>query len=161
MKKHILALAVAISSAFCASAADEYAYSLSVNQKDGSKVEFKFDEEPVATIDGDDLKITLYDDMSSVLFPIADLENLTIAKSNLTGVEAISAQGEVSFGLTRQTLDVDGLAAGVNVDIYTSDGKHAARAICDANGSARIDVSKLGSGIYLVKAGKKSFKFIR
>lgn len=161
MKKHILALAVALSSAFCAAAADEYAYSLSVNQKDGTKVEFRFDEEPVATIEGDDLKITLYDDMRSVLFPIAQLENLTIAKSNLTGVDAIAEQGKVSFGLSRQSLDVEGLSAGVNIDVFASDGRHVAHAVSDDNGAVRIDLSSLGSGIFVVKAAKQSFKFIR
>lgn len=162
MKKHILALAVAISSAFCASAADEYAYSISVNQKDGTKTEFKFEEEPVATIEGDDLKISLYNttDLQSVLFPIAELENLTIIWGNTTGVKDM-AESKVSFGITRTALEAEGLAAGTAVDIYSTDAKHVAHAVSDANGAARIDISSLGSGVFMVKAGNKSFKFIR
>lgn len=163
MKKHILALAVAISSMFCASAADDYAYSLCVNQKDGEKVEFKFEDQPIATIENDNLKITLYetDDLESVLFPIDALENITFTRSNLTGVNAIDSKGKVSFGLTREALDVNGLASGVNVDIFASDGRHVAHAACGADGSARLDLSPLGKGVYTVKAGKQTFKFIR
>lgn len=161
MKKHILTLAVAISSVFCASAADRYAYSLSVNQKDGTKVEFKFEEEPVATIEGTDLKITLYDDMRSVLFPITEVENLTINRSNPTGVNSIADENKVCFGLKREALDVEGLVAGVDVDIYASDGRHVAHAVCDADGAVSIDITSLGSGIFVVKAAKQSFKFIR
>lgn len=165
MKKFIFAAVAVLASVFGVSAENVvYAYKLIVNQKDGTSVEFKFEEEPVATLEGDDVKITLYaaDDIDNgVLFPIAQLQNFTFEKDALSGVSEVASKADVSFGLTRTALQVAGLEAGQAVDIFSADGRQVARGICDANGNATIALEALPAGVYAVKAGKSTFKFIR
>jgi len=79
MKKTIIAIAAVLASAITASAVD-YKHKLIVNKADCTKVEYKFEDTPVATVEGDDLKIELASTRESVLYPIADLASLTFEK---------------------------------------------------------------------------------
>lgn len=160
MKKYIIALTAALATAISASAVD-YAHKLLVNKTDGTKVEYKFEDCPVASIEGDDLKISFLYSEQTVLHPIADIVNLTFDKEEVNSVEGIYTEGSVSFGLTRDLLEAAGLPAGTAVRIYDMAGALHAEGTCDADGAVSIPIASLGQGVYLVKAGNNSFKFIR
>lgn len=161
MKKTIIAIAAVLASAITASAVD-YKHKLIVNKTDGIKVEYKFEDTPVATIEGDDLKIELVSTKESVLYPIADLANLTFEKKEYDSVESVGDDASrVSFGISRETLEVSGLAAGTSVSVHDLSGMLRATGVCDASGSATLDIGSLGSGVYIVEAGNNTFKFIR
>lgn len=159
MKKTIIALALAVATAFGASAAN-YEYSLLVNKTDGTSVAYLFQDSPVATIEGENLKITSTTD-EGVLHPIEDLSNLTILRKETSGVATLVDKGAAAFGVTRQTFDAAGLAAGAEISIFSADGMLCAKGSADSEGRAAIDISSLGKGVYMVRAGKNSFKFIR
>lgn len=159
MKRYIIAITAALATAISASAVD-YAHKLLVNKTDGTKVEYKFEDAPVASIEGDDLKISFQYSDETVLHPIADIANLTFDKTEV-GIEGIFTQGSVTFGLTRDLLEAAGLPAGTTVRIYDMAGMLHAEATCDADGVASVSIASLGQGVYLVKAGNNSFKFIR
>lgn len=160
MKKTIIALAAALASVLGVQAAD-YSNSLLVNKTDGSTVEYRFADVPVATIEGEDLKIEVLATRESVLYPINDIKNLTF-KKEVSGVEDIVAGGNhVMFGLAGDMLEAAGLEAGTEIVIFDAAGVLRASAKADADGCASIKVSDLGKGVFLVKGGKHMFKFIR
>lgn len=149
-----------MATAFGASAVD-YIHTLIVNKTDGTKVEYKFENVPVATIEGDDLKIELLTTSESVLYPIADIVNFTFEKE-LSGVDNISSdEARVSFGITRESLEASGLASGAELSVYNAAGMLCVKAVCGDNGSVSVDISTLDKGVYVVNAGNNTFKFIR
>ena len=160
MKKTIIALAAVWATAFGASAVD-YTHTLIINKTDGTKVEYKFADVPVATLEGDDLKIELLTTSENVLYPIADIVNFTFEKE-LSGVDNISSdEGRGSFGITREALDVSGLASDTEISIYNAAGMLCVKAVCGDNGTVSVDISTLDKGVYVVNAGNNIFKFIR
>ncbi len=160
MKKIIIALAAIVTSAFGVQAT-EYSNSLLVNKTDGSTVEYRFADVPVATIEGDDLKIEVLMTRESVLYPMNEIKNLTF-KKEVSGVEGIVADGNhVMFGLSGDILEAAGLEAGTEIAIFDLGGVMRISAKADADGCATIKVSDLGQGVFLVKGGKHMFKFIR
>ena len=54
-----------------------------------------------------------------------------------------------------------GAAAGCEVTLYDMAGALRARVAADAAGTLSLPIGHLDKGVYLVKAGKNSFKFIR
>lgn len=160
MKKTIIALAAVLATAFGASAL-EYEHSVMVNRLDGTSVEYKFADTPVAYIDGENLKMTVTTTGESVLYPFTEVKNLTFKaeKSGITNVGAEAAGP--SFGLTDDTLEAGGLGAGVKVCVYDVAGALRVQGECGPDGTVSLDISMLGKGVYVVNAGKHSFKFIR
>lgn len=162
MKKYIIAIAAALATAFGASAAD-YAYTLVLNRADGTKSNFLFSDIPIATIEGDDLNILENITGISVIVPIADIVNFTFEKELIPdGVENVSLEAaRVSFALTRESLDVKGLSESTEVLIFDAKGALCVKGSSDSNGAITLDISSLDKGVFLVKAGNNSFKFIR
>lgn len=161
MKKTIIAFAAVLATAFGASAV-EYAHSLVINKTDGTKVKYQFKDTPVATFEGDCLKMRVIDSEESVLFPFAEVVNITIEKTGGSGVEGIEGvSGEIVFGLSHDLLEVSGLEPSSEVTVYDMSGVLLIRRAADAGGYAGVDISALGKGAYIVSAGNNSFKFVR
>lgn len=158
MKTKIFALFAALAAAFSASAL-EYNHSVVVNCTDGTKMEYKFHDCPVAFVDGDEVNISVTMTHESVSIPMADITNLTFTK--VSGVESVKEDSRVSFGITRESLEVAGLEPGVSVAIYDVAGVMRVQGACGADGQVTLAIGDLASGVYVVSAGEKSFKFIR
>lgn len=163
MKKTIIAIAAALTAVFGTSAAAVYTHTLVINKSDGTKVEYKFEDIPVAEILGDELKITVGLTGESVIHPIVGMVNMTFDKQELGGIGLVPVgdPGAVSFGISREALDVAGLAAGCDVMIYDVAGVLVAVGKAGVDGSVSVPLSGLGNGIYIVSAGKATFKFTR
>lgn len=160
MKKTILALAVALSSAFGASAL-EYTHAVRVNLNDGTYQDFQFMLTPAAVIEGENLKIAIGSLDDGVLFPFSDVKKLTII-SESSGIEGTTTDdNSVRFGLTADLLEGFGLQPGQEIAIYDASGAIRARGVCGQDGSVAINIASLDKGVYLVNAGRNSFKFIR
>ena len=149
-----------LATAFGASAVD-YTHTLVVNKTDGTKVEYKFADMPVAMIEGNDLKMQLAGSEESVLYPIADIVNLTFEKK-VSGVESVvGEEGRVTFGISHESLEAAGIEPGAEVSVYNAAGMLCIKAQCGADGSVSVNISTLDKGVYVVNAGKNTFKFIR
>lgn len=160
MKKMIIALAAALATAFGASATD-YAYTLVLNKTDGQHVKYLFENTPVATIEGDEVTILETATKQQVTYPIADILNFTFEYVD-NGVEGvISNPGDVAFGLTADTLEAYGLPSGTEVAIFDMAGNLRVTGVSAVDGSASLGIAGLEKGVYIVKAGKHTFKFIR
>ncbi len=135
---------------------------LVVNTVEGEPVEFAFQTDPVATIEGSDLVITDIND-ERILYPIADLVNLTFKiDPNYNSVEGVESDAKaLRVSLTRTAVIVSGLELGVQVFLYSVDGAKIAAATADAGGVLTISTEALPKGVYTVAAPKHSFKFIK
>lgn len=162
MKKYIMAIAVALATTFGVSAAD-YAYTLVLNRTDGTKSNFLFENIPVATIDGDVLTIVENISGLSVELPISEFASFTFDKEEIPdGINNVATNdGNVTFGLSCETLDVMGLSEDVTIMIFDAAGKLRVEGRSDVNGAATLNISGLDKGVYIVKAGNNTFKFIR
>ena len=75
---------------------------------------------------------------------------------DLSGVDAI---GSLKTTVTDK-LDISGLASGTSIAIYDASGRLALSA--KATGSnTMLSLKTLGSGIYVMKAGKQVVKFVK
>lgn len=162
MKKIIIAIAAVLATAFGASAVD-YAYTLVVNKTDGTKVNYLFANTPVATIEGDNLTIVDLTNTTGVVYPISDITNMTFDREEiLNGVEGVlGSNGDVAFGVTATALEAYGLPAATEIFIFDASGVLRVSGRSADDGTASLEIGTLEKGVYLVRAGKHIFKFIR
>lgn len=147
MKKSIIAAAFALIAASGMAAELEYSHSVVVNLKEGNSVSYKFEDIPVATIEGDNLKIEVSATHQSVLYPFADVVNLTFDKKPASGVSEVESQGKVYFGITADALEAGGLEPGTTVNIYDTAGALRMSGTADGTGTALIATSGLDKGV--------------
>lgn len=161
MKKTILAIFAALATVFGAAAAD-YAYTLVVNKTDGSKVNFLFENTPLATFDNDNINITEVVSGLVFTYPLTDVVDMTFDKEIIPdGVENLGLGGsDVAFGLNKETLDVYGAPEGSVVYVYDLKGYLRAQASVTADGKASVRIADFEPGAYIVKVGNNTFKFI-
>lgn len=135
---------------------------LVVNTVEGEPVEFAFQTDPIATIEGAELVITDIND-ERILYPIADLVNLTFKiDPNYNSVEGVGAEATtLRVSLTRTAVIVSGLEPGVKVALYAAEGVMAAIAGADADGVVTLSTEALPKGVYSVAAPGHPFKFIK
>lgn len=157
--KKILTFVAALAVTICASATD-YAYSVLVNQTNGNKVEYKFEDMPVATFSEDNMVMNVGE--QHVSYPIADIVNLTFDRTEKpeSGVEGV-ASPDMTVLLSKENLDIRGLNPGVKVAVYDISGRMLVSANADADGSFSTSLSALGKGVFVITAGNNSFKIIR
>ncbi len=152
-------MAAVIAAVFGANALEQYY--VQVNKTDGTQERFWFYDMPVAQLEDDNLKFTMAQTHETVLYPLAEVSNLTMGCVGM-GVDGVGDDfSGVSFAVTAETLVMTGAAAGCEVAVYDTAGSLRARGAADAAGSLSLPVGHLDKGVYLVKAGKNSFKFIR
>lgn len=90
----------------------------------------------------------------------ADLVSFNFADSAPAAVEAVpSEDGGLGVMQNGELLTVSGLTEGESLGIYSVDGKLSL--FRDAYNGEALDVSRLPSGIYIVRAGNKAMKFIK
>lgn len=161
MKKTFIALIAALATAFSVSATT-YTHSVVVNRTDGSTLEYKFDNYPVVSVEGENINILVAVTQETITLPMSEVENFTFSKTESSGIDEVTGdKSRVTFGITRETLEVSGLDADVNVTIYDINGVLRLKAASDGNGQVSLAIGDLGSGVFIVSAGNQSFKFIR
>lgn len=152
-------MAAVVAAAFSANALTQYY--VQVNKTDGSEERFWFYDIPVAQLEDDNLKMTVTMTQEAVLYPLTEVNNLTMGHVDL-GVEGVGdGFTGLSFTITNETLEMTGAPAGCEVALYDMAGTLRACGTADAAGTLSLPIGHLDKGVYLVKAGKNSFKFIR
>jgi len=145
-----------------AALADNEGYTMNVNLKDGSVVQFVLaSQKPeVWCKDG---KMTIYYDSASnqyqnVSFERDLVKDLTFGAS--TGIKQLTeAEGKVKFILTRPgELRVTGLKDGDHLSVYSMDGKIISAPVTRYGSEAVIDLKGRTNGIYIVSVNN-SFTF--
>lgn len=161
MKRQLTAITTALAAVFMMSAF-EYQHFVVLNFTDQSSVEYMFEDRPVATFEGSDMKLSnVTPDPNGILYPMAEIENITFRKQrDDSGVDAPKGLCG-SFAVNRDFLKGFGLAKGTAIEIFSPEGKSLAHAEADQDGNCSISLTGIPSGVYVVSAGTKSFKFIR
>lgn len=154
MKRQILTI-LAAAAIVSAAHAD---YKLVVNETTGNRIEFLFKNKPVATFTADDLVISVADG-SKVEYPYANVVNLTLEEFN--SIDGIEAAGNAAFSIDNDTFSAFNLPARAEIRIFSINGETMAAGNADSEGHYSTGISGLAKGVYIVKAGDKSFKFIR
>ena len=146
MKRKIVASALMLLS-LCGRANADTVQSLTINGEHVEKIVSQF------TFSGDNVVVHFGDTEES--YP---MDAVVLDFYSSTGIESVS-----TFklnGLVDGQLNISGLTEGTPLAVYDTTGKQltAAKAAGQVN---QINVNNLGSGVYILKAGKQIVKFVK
>lgn len=131
---------------------------LIVTLQDDSKTGFALAEQPVVTCTDGILTVTSPNQTLEVT--LADVKNYAFAESfsPSSAVEEIKSSTEpiIKAGMAQ----FENLKPGTEINIYTIEGRTAGRAVADANGSVSVDLTSLGTGVFIIVAPNASYKII-
>ncbi len=122
----------------CAQLSASAQQALNIHTTSQGVVSFEFAQKPIVTFVAPETLVVKSETMT-VEFPFAEVEKLTF-EDLPTAVEALSVS---------EATDA--------VSVYDISGKFVLQSK-NANGTARIDLSPLRPGIYVVKDGRRSYK---
>jgi len=130
---------------------------LVVWQKDGSKVYYSLDEQPKTTFTIDDLVITT--NSTTINYPLSKIQRYTYEGGAL-GISNVSSDG-IFISHRGDEIIVTGLPDGKSVTVYGVDGKALLLSHSDGSSCLSLSLSKLPTGVYVVKAETINYKFIK
>ncbi len=131
----------------------------------GESTKFMLKDKPVikTTVAGDSVNVV--SSLANITFAIKEVAyynvaNLTYEAGTPTGI------GSVKEGAAPQLAEgkafFSGLKAGMQVAVYTADGKKVASVAATADGVATVDLSGLKpGGVYILRSPSASFKIIK
>ena len=91
---------------------------------------------------------------------IADLEKLSFTKT--VGIDKVEAnKSDISVAVTSSYVEVEGIAPGAVLTVYSLEGRNVASAVADAQGTAQASIANLAPGIYVAACEAHSFKFVK
>ncbi len=129
-----------------------------VETKGGERVEFYFDQKPEMTFQDEYVNIAAGE--QTVQYAMADVTRVYFQEGTGTGVSSAKAES-VRFFFGGDQLRAEGLTPGTQVSVYTVGGTLAAKAGAGSDGTATLSTAGLSKGVYLVKANKVSYKFVK
>lgn len=115
---------------------------LNVHQKDGTIMCFSFSQKPISTFDGTDVKVTTSEE--TVTFPFASVSKYTFEDGlTPTGVFAV------------KTSDPN----DNSINIYNVNGQLIKTQNVTSDDDARLDVTGLPAGTYIIKSKSITYKY--
>ncbi len=128
---------------------------LIVTLQDETKTVFALAEKPVVTMADGIFKAET--PSQAIEVAIADVLNYTFSdQAPYTDIEQVSADTKPIIEAGRAQLA--GLKPGTIVNVFTIDGRRAANAVAASNGTADIDLSELGYGVFILTTPSASYK---
>ena len=139
--------------------ADDETQRLVVWLSNGQKITHELTDEPETRFNNGMLMLSTK--KVSISYPIAQVLRYTFeGKTPSVGVAAVKP-GEVRFSQGTDEMRFDGLAAGTVLELYAPDGK-LLRSQTAANGQPSVvSVKGQPAGLYIVKVGDASYKFLK
>ena len=126
-------------------------------QKDGSKVYYSLDEQPKTTFTIEDLVITT--STKTINYPLSQIQRYTYEGGSLS-VHDVEVKG-VNVTQHEDEIIVDGLPVGKSANIFAVDGKLLLSKRSDGTNRLTISLSKLPSGVYIIKAESVTYKITK
>ena len=123
--------------------------------KDGSQTAIALQDKPVITCQGGELKVSVAG-QEKVSAPLGDVAKYYFSDTPLGIFEMTEEKPRIEMG----HLYIAQAKAGDVVRVYTTDGRMAGSYRIADNGSADIDLTMLGKGLYIVKTPKTSIKIL-
>jgi hypothetical protein len=175
MKKILLMVAVLMMTAISmkAQTAGERSI-LTVNLKDGSKVQFELPvQQPVVKFGKSQMTVTYTqpsnnpdagDEEKSLDFGRDQVESLVVGVEEVVNVSDVKgAEPNIRFDLTSQSrVHISGLSDGDRLAVVSLDGKQMKLPVSRNGSEATLDLSGLPRGCYIVSVNKRfSFKLLK
>ncbi len=131
--------------------------SLAVKLKSGAEVTFALSESPRITFSDGNLVVN---ESASYTYSMSNVLKYSFKESSSTPVKEAGGDASSSVTFSRQgdVFTVEGLPSGVEAHVYGMFGGVVGRAKSDAYGMAKLDLSTLGAGVYVLSAGGSSVK---
>ena len=156
--KKILFLLMALVLPMVASADDE-TQRLVVWFTNGTKVTHELTDEPETRFNNGMLMLSTK--KVSISYPIAQVLRYTYeGKTPLVNVPTVKP-GEIRFSQGTDEMRFDGLAAGTVLELYSPDGKLLRTQTAASGQPAVVSVKGQPAGLYIVKVGDASYKFLK
>ena len=151
---HILAVLAALLMASIAKADD---IALHVLLSDGQVVAINLNEEPLTTYKDGNLVITTT--KNTVTYPLEKVKRYTYASasSGITSPKGV----EATFSADGETLTFKGLKTGTSIMLYNVAGQLLRKVAPTTEGHAAVSVSKLPTGVYVVKMNDATYKITK
>lgn len=130
---------------------------LVIHTTDNQKTYYVLEDVPVVTFVDEHLHIKSTNLEHQIKFDTVD--KFTFEQQEVTALKELEAS-ECRISLIGKTLTLEGFATGSPVAVYALNGSKAAQGVVDADGTAVIELSTLGAGVYVVSTVSKSFKII-
>lgn len=126
-------------------------------QKDGSKVYYSLDEQPKTTFTAEDLVITT--NKTTINYPLSKIQRYTYEGGSL-GINDVKSQG-ICIAHYGDEFFVTGLPYGKSIAVYSADGKKLLSKQSDGSSRQTLSLSKLPTGVYIIKAETINYKFMK
>ena len=124
---------------------------------DGKEVAFRLDNGIMLSTEPDFLSIQTWDS-GIINYSYDDIIKFTFGKDS--SVDEISSE-RIEFSYSNNTLSAKGLKSGNKLTVYTVSGTVAASTLADSMGVARIDMSDMPKGVYIVSTNGISYKIAK
>ena len=154
MKKRsfILIMAILFLPSLMTAAAEKY---LVLTRNNTEVAKFSLNDAPVITFSGGNLVVTCNGE-EKLSTSMEGLKNSF--ESVETGIQDIKSDDPAKPRFLFGEAIFEGLKSGDQITVYTLDGKAVSHTTANANGSATINISNLGKGIFILCTPSQSFK---
>ena len=153
-RRNILAMLVAVTLPAFAQG-----YWLVVWLDSGGRISYPLTERPKVTHSG--AVLTVSTTGTTVEYTKPEVHKFTLSDTDLGGVESSVADSAGELSRFGDTVELSGFAAGTSVSIYSVSGQRVISGRTLEDGTLTLDLSHLGSGIYLVTTGSITHKIIK
>lgn len=154
-KKTLLSIALLLVS--LAAGADT-GTSLVVLMKNGNTSTFELATKPKVTFDATNLMIhTVNEDVS---IPLTDIVRYWFEINEATGITEKDAD-KSAIDYKDGALVLNGLKAGTEVHVYDADGREVQAMTARHDGTSRLSLSQLPTGVYIVKLNSTTYKITK
>lgn len=131
--------------------------------QNGAKASFAFSAKPTISVDTDGITVTAVGH-SEVSYLFSEVQRFYFEDDVLDAVHQAKADAANApvFSYANGVVVVSGLVADEQVAVYAVNGHKVNGAKADAAGCARVDISQVSSGVYVVSTGGGvSFKLLK
>ena len=129
---------------------------LIVTLQDETKTVFALAEKPVVTMADGIFKAET--PSQAIEVAIADVLNYTFSdQAPYTDIDQVKTDATKPI-IEAGRAQLAGLKPGTIVNVFTIDGRRAANAVAASNGTADIDLSGLGNGVFILTTPSASYK---
>ena len=138
--------------------ADEQKWSLTAHSSDGSTAIFEMEQVGSLVAVDDAYDFTILDNYGNVLAERILKVTFSHGGDSESGIKSVKQPGNVISAVVKDNLTLMGVSGTVTV--YDATGALKLQAKADGDETV-LNVTHLTAGVYLVKVGKQTFKFIK
>lgn len=156
--KHLKLLLITLFALSAPIYADDLITTLIVTTKDMQTHQFALTDRPQVRFNGDQLVVL--SDRTDASYPLANVLRFHYEKVSYVGIYDHEDQSP-DLSYDGNVLIISNIKAGDVASVYGSDGRLVRQLTAQRNGTYRLPLSNLPSGVYLVRTGNTTFKITK